>query len=279
MKTSPDCAPSPSGLGGPFHLTGKVALVSGAGRGIGKGCALSLARAGADLVLNERPGSESLAATVAEVEGMGRRAWGIESDAFSRSGCEALVSAALAAAGRVDLLVCNPAFSRRAPFLETDPEIFARTLDGTLSSGFHLAQLVARHMVERGSGGKIVFVSSVHSESPFSLACAYNAAKAGLNHLMRTIAGELTGARINVNAIAPGWIDTPGEREAFSDQVIEEAGEGLPWGRLGLPEDIGHAALFLCSAAADYVTGQVLTVDGGLSLQTHVPKQAAALEA
>ncbi|MCB1204594.1 MAG: SDR family oxidoreductase, partial [Verrucomicrobiae bacterium] len=125
-----------------MKLSGKIALVTGAGRGIGKGCALELAHAGANLVLNDRPGSPDLLSTGEEIRALGRQCWTIESDIFSRVGCEALVVAALAEAGRLDVLVSNPAFSRRGDFLDYDPDLFEKTLQGTLTSGFHLSQLV-----------------------------------------------------------------------------------------------------------------------------------------
>ena len=245
-----------------MDLTGKVALVTGAGRGIGKGCAMQLARCGADVVLNDRPGSPDLEATAAEIRALGRTCRAIEADVFSRAGCERLLSTALESFPRIDILVSNPAYSRRAPFLDYSPEEFEKTISGTLTSGFHMSQLVARHMVARGGGGKIVFISSVQAELPISLCVAYGAAKAGLNHMMRTISVELAPHRINVNAIEPGWIDTPGEHVSFSDETMANEGRTLPWGRLGLPEDIGHAAAFLVSDEADYITGTVLPVDG-----------------
>jgi glucose 1-dehydrogenase len=257
-----------------MRLSGKIALVTGAGRGIGKGCALALASEGADIVANDRPGTADLGCSAEEIRAMGRRCWTLEADIFDRAGCEELVAAALAEAGRIDLLVSNPAFSRRGDFLDYDPDLFDRTLRGTLTSGFHLAQFAGRHFVERGGGGKIVFVSSVHGSLPFPRAVAYNAAKAGLEHMMRTIAVELIRHRVNVNAIAPGWIDTPGEREVFGDAVVDGAGGGIPWGRLGLPADIGKAAVFLCSDDADYITGEVLTVDGGIRLKGYLDHQA-----
>lgn len=246
-----------------MSLAGKIAIVTGAGRGIGKGCALELARRGADLVLNDRPGSLDLALAESETRSLGRSVVAIEADVFARAGCEELVRQAIARFGRVDLLVSNPAWSRRAAFLDYDPVDFERTIAATLSSGFHLAQLVARQMVARGGGGKIVFVSSVQGEMPLAQSVAYNAAKAGLNHLARTIAVELFSHKINVNVIEPGWIDTPGERVAFSHDVIEREAAQLPWQRLGTPSDIGKAAAFLCSEDADYITGEVLAVDGG----------------
>tara|TARA_B100000809_G_scaffold190615_1_gene189244 strand:- start:1373 stop:2131 length:759 start_codon:yes stop_codon:yes gene_type:complete len=242
-----------------MKLAGKTALVTGAGRGIGKGIALALSEAGADLVINDRPGSPDLESAAEEIRQSGRRCTTIEADAFSRAGCEQLAEQA----GDLDILVSNPAFSRRETFLDYPAELFEQTLQGTLVAGFHISQLVARRMVERGEGGKIVFISSVQAEMPIARCVAYGAAKAGLNHMMRTIAVELSSHRINVNAIEPGWIDTPGEHEAFGDERIEQEGALLPWGRLGTPDDIGQAAAFLCSAEADYITGSVLAVDGG----------------
>ena len=242
--------------------TGKFALVTGAGRGIGKGCAIELARQGADLVINDRPGSADLSQTAAEIRALGRSCTPIEADVFNRAGCEKLVSSAIEVAGRLDILVSNPACNKRNKFLEYDPQDFERIIQGVLVSGFHVSQLVARHMVERGTKGKILFISSVHAPVPYANNCAYNSGKAGLNHLCRTIAVELARHGINVNAIEPGWIDTPGERSVFGDDVIQSEGAKLPWGRIGSVEDIGRAASFLCSDEADYISGSILRVDG-----------------
>ncbi len=248
---------------GLVSLEGRTALVTGAGRGIGKGCALELARAGASVVVNDRPGSPDLEATAAEIAELGVSCTAIAGDVFTRAGCEQVLAAALGAAERLDILISNPACSIRSPFLDFDPEQFERVIAGTLTAGFHMSQLVARHMVAAGAGGKILFISSVQAEMPMARSTAYNAAKAGLNHLARTIATELSAHRINVNVIEPGWIDTPGEHVAFDEEVIRREGTRLPWGRLGTPEDIGRAAAFLVSDAADYISGAVLCVDGG----------------
>lgn len=250
-----------------MKLENKIAVVTGGGRGIGKGCALELARNGADIVLNDRPGSPDLATAAEEIRALGRRCEAVESDALSRSGCEQLLTAALGAFDRVDILVSNPACSVRGDFLEIDPEVFESVIQGTLTAGFHISQLVARHMVERGGGGKMVFISSVHANRPYGRSSAYNAAKAGLNHLTRTIAAELVRKKINVNAIEPGWIDTPGERATFGDEMIAREEKNLPWERIGQPADIGKAAAFLCSDDADYITGAILRVDGGFVLR------------
>ena len=255
-----------------MNLANKTALITGAGRGIGRGCALELARRGAELVVNDRPGSDDLATTVSEASALGCNCTPMEADVFTRGGCEALVAAATELAGKIDILISNPAFSRRGDFLDYDPELFERGIAGTLTSGFHMSQLVARHMVDRGGGGKIVFISSVQASMPYGRSAPYNAAKAGLNHMARTIAAELCQHRINVNVIEPGWVDTPGEHETFGDERLAAQAAKLPWGRLGTPADIGRAAAFLSSDDADYITGTVLRVDGGFVIKDCLPE-------
>ena len=254
-----------------MDLTGRKALVTGAAGGIGQGCAIELARCGADVVINGRPHGTDLSNTAEHIENLGRLAIPIEANVFDRSDCEQLVAKAIEALGKIDILVSNPAYGRRTPFLEYDPGEFERSIQGTLTAGFNMAQLVARHMVDRGGGGKIIFISSVHAEIPYPPCVAYNAAKAGLNHLTSSIAVELFQHRINVNCINPGWIDTPGERHSFTEEQIQREGAKLPWGRMGTPTDIGQAATFLASDGADYITGTMLRVDGGFVYKDAAP--------
>jgi glucose 1-dehydrogenase len=258
-----------------MKLAGRRSLVTGAARGIGRGCALELARAGADVAINDREMSADLQSLAAEIAALGRRAITVPGDAFERSSCEKIVAEAVLALGQIDILLSNPAFSRRADFLEYDPETFENVLRGTLTAGFHMSQLVARQMVQRGQGGKIVFISSVHARIPYVRSVAYNAAKSGLTHMAAAIAAELLPHRINVNAIEPGWIDTPGEHATFGSENIAAAGPRLPWGRLGTPADIGRAAVFLASSDADYITGAALLVDGGFALRAAQPPAEA----
>jgi glucose 1-dehydrogenase len=259
-----------------MKLAGRIALVTGAARGIGQGCALAMAAAGADIALNDREPSADTEATLAEIARLGRRAVLVAGDAFDRASCQRIASQAAAELGPIDILVSNPAFSRRGEYLDYDPDLFDKTIRGTLTAGFHMSQFVARQMIAREittgqPRGKIVFISSVHARIPFARAAAYNAAKAGLNHLAQTLAVELLPHRINVNVIEPGWIDTPGEHATFGSEKIAEAAPSLPWGRLGRPEEIGKAATFLCSGDADYITGTSLLVDGGLALRAAIP--------
>jgi glucose 1-dehydrogenase len=257
-----------------MKLAGKTALVTGAGRGIGRGCALELARAGVDVAINDRHESADTVSLQAEIESLGRKVLVIAGDAFERGSCESIVERAVQFLRRIDILVSNPAFSRRGDFLDYDPGTFEQTLRGTLTAGFHMSQLVARRMVAAGGGGKIIFISSVQSRIPYVRSVAYNAAKAGLNHMAKTIAAELLTHRINVNVIEPGWIDTPGEHETFGSEHIATVAPTLPWGRLGTAEDIGRSVAFLASSDADYITGTTLLVDGGFALRGALPQAA-----
>jgi glucose 1-dehydrogenase len=250
-----------------MKLLGKIALVTGAARGIGRGCAVELARAGADVAINDRDCNTPMEALLAQIQSLGRRAIFVQGNVFERISCKNVVEQAINDLGQIDIFVSNPALQRRADFLDFDPDIFSKVIDGTLIGGFHMSQLVARHMVKRGEGGKIIFISSCHVHIPYTRSAAYNAGKGGLNQMALTIAAELYPHRINVNIIEPGWIDTPGEHEAFGDDVMAKAGAALPWGRFGTPEDIGKAAVFLASDDADYITGAALRVDGGILLQ------------
>ncbi len=260
-----------------MKLDGKVAIVTGAARGIGLGCAGELARAGASVVLIDRPGSEELSRTVAEFSSSGATCHGIEADTFSREGCEKVLREATATFGTVDILVSVPAYNRRESFLNYDPEVFEGILQSALLGGFHMSQLVARQFVEEKKSGKIIFISSVLARIPNARCVAYSAAKSALNSMMQTMAIELCDHQINVNAIEPGWIDTPGERQHYNEETMAAEGRKLPWGRLGLPEEIGHAAVYLASSDSDYVTGTILPVDGGYRLKhcREIPEETA----
>lgn len=260
-----------------MKLKGKVAIVTGAARGIGLGCAEELAKEGANIVLSDRPGSEELPDALDRVKSLNQQSLSIEADAFTRDGCESVLDAAIAEFGTVDILVHVPAFNRRADFLDYPPENFQAILDTALMGAFHMSQLVCQHLAEREKPGKIVFISSVLARIPNARCVAYSAAKAGLNSMMQTMAAELCDRHINVNCIEPGWIDTPGERQHYNDETMAAEGKKLPWGRMGLPEEIGKAATFLSSPDADYITGTILPVDGAYRLKhcRDIPEETA----
>lgn len=250
-----------------MKLKDKIAIVTGGARGIGLGCALELAKEGASLVLVDRPGSPELAGAGETIRAIGVPCLTFEADTFTREGCIAAMAETVARFGTVDILVGVPAYNRRADFLEYEADDFEGILKSALLGSFHMGQLVARHLVAKGKPGKIIFISSVLARIPNARCVAYSAAKAGLNSMMQTMAVELFEHRINVNAIEPGWIDTPGERHHYNEETMAAEGNKLPWGRLGTSEDIGKAAAYLASPDSDYVTGTLLPVDGGYRLK------------
>ncbi len=250
-----------------IDLTGKVALITGASRGIGRGCAEQMARCGADVAINYRSHGDEADEVADVVRSLGHRASTFGADVSDRAAVDAMVEGATKELGRVDIVVANAYYSRRQPFLDLDVDDVRRTLDVTLIGAFHVAQAGARQMVQQGEGGSILFISSVLSFLPMPTSMPYNAAKAGMNQMAMTIAVEMAEHRIRVNVIQPGWTDTPGERQFSSEEQLREGAKRLPWKRLGTPEDLGKAAAFLASDDADYITGATLKVDGGMTLR------------
>ncbi|HNP87353.1 MAG TPA: SDR family oxidoreductase [Kouleothrix sp.] len=254
------------------RLTGKIALVTGAARGIGQGIALCLAEEGADVLVNDLPaasfaGQPDANDTVQQIERLGRRALAHAADVSDRAQVAAMFAAAAQQFGRIDIVVANAAMSIREPTLSAEWNHVQRTIEVAQFGVYHTCQAAARQMVAQGGGGKIIIIGSVLADMPMPHSAPYNMAKAAINHLARTLAIELAEHRINVNVINPGFIDTPGERAFASEAQIAELGASLPWGRAGTPHDIGRAVAFLASDDADYITGSALVVDGGFRLR------------
>ena len=252
------------------RLLDKVALVTGASRGIGRGSALCLAEEGADVLVNYRTHPDEAQAVVAEINKLGRRALAWQADVSDRSQVERMVKAAVEHFGRLDIAVANAALSIRQPILDAVWEDVQRTTNVTLFGVFNTCQQAGRQMAAQGQGGKIVIISSIVSEFAFG-APAYSVAKAAVNHFGEILANELSPHRINVNVIRPGWIDTPGERVFYSEDDLQRAGQRIPWGRLGTPRDIGRCVVYLASSDADYITGASIRVDGGYMVGLTLP--------
>ena len=252
-------------------LDGKVAVVTGAGGGLGREHVMALAAEGAAVVVNDLGGARDGTGggttmadqVVADVKAAGGEAAVSYSNVATMEGGQAILKTALDAFDKVDVLINNAGILRDKSFKNTTEDLWDPVVQVHLKGTYCVTHAIYNHMVERGEGGAILFISSVHAFLPVPDAVPYNTAKAGINHMALTIANELSAHRIRVNVIEPGWIDTPGEREFFSEEEIVERGKQLPWGRLGSVEDMGRAATYLCSDAADYVTGSVLRADGG----------------
>jgi glucose 1-dehydrogenase len=245
-------------------LKGQAALVTGAGRGIGRAAALALAGAGAAVAVNDLD-PQSAAETAAAVVAAGGRSLSLPGDVSAQETVEGLVAATVREFGRLDVAVANAYYSEREPFWEADMGRFRRTIDVTMWGAFHTLRAAARRMIVQG-GGSVVLIGSPHAVVAVPLAMAYNMAKAAVDQMARTAAIELSGHRVRVNVIHPGWIDTPGEREHATEEEIGRAAAKLPWGRLGRPEEVARGVVFLADPASDYITGSTLSIDGGITL-------------
>lgn len=249
-------------------LAGKVALVTGAARGIGRGIALELARAGAQVCLNDLSSQGAAARdAVRELEALGVRALFAPADVTDRDAVEAMVELCERDLGPVDVLVSNAVTSRRQPLLETPFEDLARAVEVGIYGAFHVMQTVARRMVAEDRPGAIVQITSPWARIPYRGGIDYAVAKSGVHMLAMAAANELSWHGIRVNLVEPGWVDTPGEHRWFTDQTLADAARGEPLGRLAEPADIGRAVVFL--ATEPYVVGTVLRVDGGHSLKDY----------
>lgn len=245
-----------------FSLAGKVALVTGAGRGLGRGIALGLAAAGADLVLLDRSGAPGV---VDEVRLAGGNAHGIACDLVTASvdDLAAVVDEAVATFGGVDILVNNAGVIRRAPALEFSEQDWDDVLQVDLKAAFFLAQAAGRVMAAKGAG-RIINIASMLSFQGGILVPSYTAAKSGLAGLTRALANEWAPLGITVNAIAPGYFATDNTAPLRADQERSDSIlQRIPAGRWGEPSDLAGVAVFLSSGAAAYVQGAVIPVDGG----------------
>lgn len=244
-----------------FKLEGKVALVTGASAGLGAAIALGLAQAGADVAAhgNSRPPET----TCELIRNLGRRAFPLLGDLADKTIPQHLFAQTLKHFGRLDILINNAGTIRRAPAVDYTEEDWATVIEVNLSSVFRLSQLAGRHMLERGSG-KVVNIASVLSFQGGVSVPAYAASKGGIAQLTKALANEWAKLGINVNAIAPGYMRTDNTAALQADQSrSRQILERIPAGRWGEPEDLVGAAVFLSSAASDYLHGHVMVVDGG----------------
>ncbi len=244
-----------------FRLDGKVAVVTGAARGLGQGMALGLAEAGADIVLVDLL---DLTDSRSRVEALGRRCTAVTADLSHEESVARIVSAAQSSMGSIDILVNNAGIIRRQPLLEFSEKNWDDVLQINLRALFFLSQAAAQVMVKQGRGGRIINVASMLSFQGGILVPSYTAAKSAVMGLTRALANELAPHNITANAIAPGYMATDNTAALQADPVRSKAIlERIPANRWGTPEDLQGVAVFLASNAAAYVNGYTIAVDGG----------------
>ncbi|EMR04503.1 glucose 1-dehydrogenase [Cesiribacter andamanensis] len=258
----------------PELLTGQTALITGASSGIGQAIAIAMAQAGARVVINFHSDEEGAEKTRQVVEKAGRKALVIQADVGSEEEVKKMVADAIDAFGSLDILVNNAGIQKDAPLSDMSLKEWQQVLDTNLTGAFLCAREAAIHFKKQGlreehslAAGKILFISSVHDIIPWAGRANYTAAKGGLMMLMKSLAQELARDRIRVNSISPGAIKTAiNEQEWSQEEGKKKMLEQIPYGRIGDPEDIARAAIWLVSDQADYITGATLYVDGGMTL-------------
>ena len=258
----------------PQVLAGQCALVTGANSGIGQAVALSLAAAGADMVVNYVSKPDAAQAVVAQIQSMGRRAVAIQADVSDEAQVGAMFDQAVAELGTLHIVVCNAGLQRDAPIAQMTLAQWNTVIGVNLTGQFLCARAAVREFTRRGpvpavsaALGKIICMSSVHQQIPWAGHANYAASKGGVMQLMQTLAQELAPQRIRVNSIAPGAIRTPINAPAWNTpEAYAQLMKLVPYGRIGEPDDVAQAAVWLASDASDYVTGTTMFVDGGMTL-------------
>ncbi len=261
----------------PYDLTGKLVLVTGAGTGIGRGVALELAQQGADVALHYAHSGQGALEAVEQIQAMGRRAVAIQADLGQVAECRRVVDEAAAFLGGLDGLVNNAGITFTQDFLDVSEEQFDHIYHVNIRGQYFCAQQAVRHMVARGqelrravpdgnwAGGSIVNVSSVHGIAGYPGHSVYAGTKGAINAFSRELAVELCPLHIRVNVLAPGSIEVPRYWQVRPDYNRQAGDTWVPWGRIGLPEDVGYLAAYLIADASEYMTGQVIQFDGGLT--------------
>lgn len=247
-------------MGNPFDLRGRVAIVTGANTGLGQALAVALAEAGADIAA---VGRSAMDETRSQVEAAGRRFLPIKADLSTLQPVKGIVDETVGTLGGLDILVNNAGIIRRADAVDFTEEDWDAVVDTNLKTVFFLCQAAGRHMLDKGAG-KIINIASMLSFQGGIRVPSYTASKSGVAGLTKLLANEWAGRGVNVNAIAPGYFATNNTAALQADETRNRAIlERIPAGRWGQPGDLGGAAVFLASRAADYVHGHILAVDGG----------------
>ncbi len=252
-----------------MRLQHKVAVITGSATGIGLATAQAMAREGAAVVIDYIEGEQDEADKRArQIEQSGGKAIAAQADVSKQEDVQALVDRAVAAFGRLDIMVNNAGIEQQHPFLEMPLDVWNKIIAVDLTGPWLGSQIAARQMVKQGDGGRIINISSVHEDMPMPTNAPYCAAKGGLRMLMRTIAVELAPHKITVNNIGPGAIDTPLDKPTKEDPAkMKKLLAEIPLDRMGQPEEVAELAIYLASDAAAYVTGSTYFIDGGMLRQ------------
>lgn len=249
-----------------FDLSGKTAFVSGASRGLGKGFALALARAGADVVITSRALDDPLKKTQQEIEALGRKAWPVVLDVREEASITEATAQAWDAAGKIDILVNNAGCNVRKPAVDVTWDDWNLVLETNLRGLFFVAQAHARRMIAEGKG-RIINMGSVTCVAGYAGLAPYGASRGGVKQLTMSLAHDWGSHGITVNCLAPGWFKTEQNRVMYEDEGwVDYLCERIPLGRPGAPGDLDGTLVFLASDASEYVTGQTILVDGGISV-------------
>lgn len=247
-----------------FDLTGKTAVVTGGSRGIGRAICLKLAGQGANIVLNFAGNEAAAEETRSQCEALGVRALAVKGDVADAEACNALIEKAVSEFGGVDILVCNAGINRDNLLMRMSDEEFQKVIDTNLKGTFHCMRAAIRPMMKKRRG-RIISISSVVGLMGNAGQINYAASKAGVIGMTKSLAREVASRHITVNAVAPGFIKTD-MTAVLSDSVKEGILHGIPLGELGEAEDVANAVLYLASDEAAYITGQVISVDGGMAM-------------
>lgn len=248
-----------------MKLQDKVAIVTGAGTGIGQAIALAFAEAGAAVVVDYVGKASVSADTIEKIAAMGKKSLGVDADISNPDEVNILIQKTVAAFGKLDIFVNNAGIEKKTAFVDYPLDEWRKIMAVNLTGPFLCSQAAAKQMIQQGKGGRIINISSIHEDLPMPTNAPYCASKGGLRMLMRTIAVELAPHQITVNNIGPGAVYTPIDKDVESDPKLNDRILAeIPMGRWGKPEEVAQLALYLASDAAAYVTGSTHFIDGGM---------------